>query len=75
MDDSLCFCHITLEQDKHLARRAACMFKHMICNQVMTDFEETLSVREIFMLLNFFKCNGPKLSRYKQRRLKFSYQS
>ena len=66
--DQLCFCHVPVEK-RQLALCHAQLFLTFHQEGVQdTEPQTVLSRDDIIMLLNFFRCNGPRLTRYKRHK-------
>ena len=64
--DKLCFCCVPLEK-RQLAISHAQLF--YTCHQEgvqQSGLSSTISKEDMMMLLNFIRCNGPRLTRYKK---------
>ena len=72
--DKLCYCRVPLEK-----RQLALSHAHLFLNWHREGVQDTvsqivLSHSDLIMLLDFFRCNGPRLTRYKGHKKKYLSQ-
>ena len=64
--ESLCFCQVPRQQVQ-FAQSQADHFQTWCREGANLDQTITLNFEDLKMLFHFFKCNGPRLTRYKRR--------